>query len=115
MIENLAWCRTGIKATKTYRVYSNAFMEGRPQGETGPRNYLRPGIPSIQSGPGAPLSSHIPDRRVSLHTHRSCEHSNVADEKSSWVQPSLDRCQTLVPLEAGPCCSYPLQQAKPPH
>ncbi len=68
MIENLAWCRTGIKATKTYRVYSNAFMEGRPQGETGPRNYLRPGIPSIQSGPGAPHSSHVPDRRVSLHT-----------------------------------------------
>ena len=43
-------------------------MEGRPQGETGPRNYLRPGIPSIQSGPGGPQSSHVPDRRVSLYT-----------------------------------------------
>lgn len=61
----LLWHRTGIKASKTYRVYSNAFMEGRPQGDTGPRNYLRPGIPSIQPGAGGPPSSHIPDRRVS--------------------------------------------------
>ena len=57
-------CRTGVKASKLYRVYSNAFMEGRPQSETGPRNYLRPGIPSIHPGTGGPQSTAMTARRV---------------------------------------------------
>ena len=53
-----------MKASKSYRVYSNAFMEGRPQSETGPRNYLRPGIPSIHPGAGGPQSTAMTARRV---------------------------------------------------
>ena len=61
------------------RAPSLAFMEGRPQSETGPRNYLRPGIPSIQAGPGGPLSSHVPENRVSLHPEELTQADVAAD------------------------------------
>ncbi|EIE24212.1 hypothetical protein COCSUDRAFT_41487 [Coccomyxa subellipsoidea C-169] len=41
--------RVGTKATTTYRVYSNAFMEGRQQDSRLGRGNGRSGIPSIQS------------------------------------------------------------------
>ncbi|EIE19066.1 hypothetical protein COCSUDRAFT_59552 [Coccomyxa subellipsoidea C-169] len=50
--------RTGTKASTSYRVYSNAFMEGRRANGAPGAAYARPGIPSISSLPaqrGRPL------------------------------------------------------------
>ena len=75
-------CRTGVKASKSYRVYSNAFMEGRPQSETGPRNYLRPGIPSIHPGAGGPQSTAMAARRVRFIPHVGCHRQHTGQHCS---------------------------------
>lgn len=54
----LTFGRTGTKASNLYRIYSNAFMEGRPH-EIG-CGYMRSGIPSIQSTASARPSGSTP-------------------------------------------------------
>ncbi|CAL8464663.1 g4198 [Coccomyxa elongata] len=90
--------RTGTKASTSYRVYSNAFMEGRRQNGGQGSAYMRPGIPSITS-PAFQGHSSVPPRL------RTSAASEPAQQLSSRVR-SVDaaaaaRVQRELPQQQG--------------
>lgn len=102
--------RTGTKATTSYRVYSNAFMEGRNQqphfeGRPG-RSSARTGVPSIKSsaelvnasavlGPASwarSVSPSTPCPEPSVppfgpcHNMLACRHACLLRRKHFWIR-----------------------------
>ncbi|BDA49454.1 hypothetical protein COCOBI_14-0710 [Coccomyxa sp. Obi] len=78
--------RTGTKAGTSYRVYSNAFMEGRRQnGAQGSGGYVRPGIPSITS-PAFRGHSSVPPR---LRTSAAAEPAQQLASRMRSVDAAL--------------------------
>lgn len=107
-----ALCRSGTKASTAYRVYSNAFMEGRQQNETKGAGYVRPGIPSITSpAQRGQASLPIHARSLDLAQHPVDAGPPALPKAQRAAQQPRQQQQQRAPLDA---VQRMLQRVSPP-